>query len=116
MLLGHSLEPCQTMSYKKSHMLLRGGLMRPLNRSIDMKSSFFDYAIGSYLFPLELGTGITRDGEPIDDAITQAINHPIGHVTQALCLNLWFKREPNVTTMSFLPTLVHSLHSCATFQ
>lgn len=44
--------------------------------------------------PLEAGTGITRNGEPIDQPVTDAINHPIGHVTQAL-INLWFKRNPN---------------------
>ena len=44
--------------------------------------------------PLEAGTGIMRNGEPIDQPVTEAINHPVGHVTQAL-LNLWFKRNPN---------------------
>ncbi|MGC1376322.1 MAG: anti-phage defense-associated sirtuin Dsr1 [Anaerolineales bacterium] len=40
--------------------------------------------------PLESSTGITRNDQPIDEAI----NHPVGHITQAL-LNLWFKRKPN---------------------
>jgi hypothetical protein len=44
--------------------------------------------------PLEAGADITRNGEPINQPVTEAINHPIGHVTQAL-LNLWFKWEPN---------------------
>ncbi len=44
--------------------------------------------------PLESGTGMTRNGQPIDQPVTEAINHPIGHVTQAL-INLWFKRNPN---------------------
>lgn len=44
--------------------------------------------------PLEPSTGMTRNGEPIDQPITEAINHSVGHVTQAL-LNLWFKRNPN---------------------
>lgn len=44
--------------------------------------------------PLEAGTGITRNSEPIDQPVTEAINHPVGHVTQAL-INLWFKRNPN---------------------
>jgi hypothetical protein len=44
--------------------------------------------------PLEAGTGTTRNGKQIDQPITEAINHPVGHVTQAL-LNLWFKRNPN---------------------
>lgn len=44
--------------------------------------------------PLETGTGMTSNGEPIDQPVTEAINHPVGHVTQAL-INLWFKRNPN---------------------
>ena len=44
--------------------------------------------------PLEAGTGMMRNGEPIDEPVTEAINHPVGHVTQAL-INLWFKRNPN---------------------
>ncbi|PEH86353.1 anti-phage defense-associated sirtuin Dsr1 [Burkholderia gladioli] len=43
---------------------------------------------------LEAGTGMTRNGEPIDQPVTEAINHPVGHVTQAL-INFWFKRNPN---------------------
>jgi len=44
--------------------------------------------------PLEAGTRMMRNGEPIDQPVTEAINHPVGHVTQAL-INLWFKRNPN---------------------
>ena len=44
--------------------------------------------------PLEAGTGMTRNGEPIDQPVSEAINHPVGHVTQAL-INLWFKQNPN---------------------
>ncbi|MHB1668755.1 anti-phage defense-associated sirtuin Dsr1, partial [Thiomonas sp.] len=43
---------------------------------------------------LEAGNRMTRNGEPIDQPVTEAINHPVGHVTQAL-INLWFKRKPN---------------------
>lgn len=39
-------------------------------------------------------SGITKDGKPIEQPVTEAINHPVGHVTQAL-LTFWFKREPN---------------------
>lgn len=35
-----------------------------------------------------------QDGVDTDEPVLQAINHPVGHVTQAL-LNLWFNREPN---------------------
>jgi hypothetical protein len=35
-----------------------------------------------------------QDGADTDQPVARAINHPVGHVTQAL-LNLWFRREPN---------------------
>lgn len=46
--------------------------------------------------PLEADSGfrITRNGIQTYDPVGSAINHPIGHVTQAL-INLWFKRNPN---------------------
>jgi hypothetical protein len=44
--------------------------------------------------PLEAGTGMKLNGESIDQPVTEAINHPVGHVAQAL-INLWFKRQPN---------------------
>lgn len=44
--------------------------------------------------PFEVDTGIMQNGEPIDQPVTEAINHPVGRVTQSL-INLWFKRNPN---------------------
>ncbi|MBX3590291.1 MAG: SIR2 family protein [Burkholderiaceae bacterium] len=45
--------------------------------------------------PLDEDSGIRRgDGEPLRQPVSEAINHPIGHVTQAL-INLWFNRAPN---------------------
>jgi hypothetical protein len=44
--------------------------------------------------PLEANSGMTRNGEPLNEPVSEAINHPIGHVTQAL-LNLWLEREPS---------------------
>ncbi len=44
--------------------------------------------------PLDATSGVESDGEPIQQPVTAAINHPVGHVTQSL-LNLWFKGEPN---------------------
>ena len=44
--------------------------------------------------PIDVCTGMTRNGAPIDQPVTEAINHPVGHVTQAL-INLWFKQNPN---------------------
>ncbi len=46
--------------------------------------------------PLEAGSGsrIIRNDVEIYDPVVSAINHPIGHITQAL-INLWFKQNPN---------------------
>lgn len=45
--------------------------------------------------PLDADSGIRGgDGEAIQQPVTEAINHPIGHVTQAL-IELWLKREPS---------------------
>ncbi|MCB5197574.1 anti-phage defense-associated sirtuin Dsr1 [Deefgea salmonis] len=44
--------------------------------------------------PLEASTGILINGKPINEPVEEAINHPIGHVTQVL-INLWFKHKPN---------------------
>ena len=46
--------------------------------------------------PLETGSGsrIIRNGVETYDPVDSAINHPIGHVTQAL-INIWFKQSPN---------------------
>lgn len=44
--------------------------------------------------PPRADLGITRNGEPINQPVTEAINHPIGRIAQAL-INLWYKRKPN---------------------
>lgn len=44
--------------------------------------------------PLDAVSGMTRNGEPLNEPVTEAINHPIGHVTQVM-LNLWLEREPS---------------------
>ncbi|WP_426172415.1 anti-phage defense-associated sirtuin Dsr1 [Pseudoduganella sp. R-34] len=46
--------------------------------------------------PLEPGEGahVTRNGVQTYDPVGSAINHPVGHITQAL-INLWFRRQPN---------------------
>jgi hypothetical protein len=44
--------------------------------------------------PIEAGSGMTQNGEPLNEPVTEAINHPVGHVTQAL-LNFWLRREPS---------------------
>ncbi|WP_447507700.1 anti-phage defense-associated sirtuin Dsr1 [Acinetobacter lactucae] len=55
---------------------------------------FFDISNKVLLLPLETSTGILHNGIPIDEPITEAINHPIGKVTNAL-LNYWFNQEPD---------------------
>jgi hypothetical protein len=45
--------------------------------------------------PLDEDSGVRgANGEAIGQPVNEAINHPIGHVTEAL-INVWFKREPN---------------------
>ncbi len=46
--------------------------------------------------PLKPGSGLTiiQGGERIRRSVTEAINHPVGLVTQAL-LSLWFRGKPN---------------------
>jgi hypothetical protein len=53
--------------------------------------------------PLEAGSGyrIIHNGIETYDPVGSAINHPIGHITQAL-INLWFKQNPNDNDL--LPT------------
>lgn len=54
----------------------------------------FDLCHRVLALPLEADSGITRNGESIGQPVTEAINHPVGNVTQAL-INLWFTRKPN---------------------
>jgi len=56
--------------------------------------TLIDLVLRILALPLKADTGITENGRPIKEPITQAINHPIGHVTQAL-LNYWLKTQPN---------------------
>lgn len=45
--------------------------------------------------PLDADSGLRGgDGEAIRQPVTEALNHPIGHVTQAL-INLWLKQQPS---------------------
>lgn len=46
--------------------------------------------------PLEAGSGsrIIRNGVETYDPVGSAIDHPVGHATQAM-INLWFKQNPN---------------------
>lgn len=44
--------------------------------------------------PIEAGSGMTtQGGVPLDRPVTEAINHPVGHVAQAL-FTTWFARNP----------------------
>ncbi|MDR5171931.1 SIR2 family protein [Methylobacillus flagellatus] len=46
------------------------------------------------LLPISVNSGITKNGESINEPVLEALNHPVGHVTQAL-ITLWFKTNPN---------------------
>jgi SIR2-like domain len=69
--------------------------IRAASKEIDPHDAIlFDLSRRVLALLLEPSAGITENGEPINDPVTDAINHPIGHVTEAL-LNIWFKRGPN---------------------
>lgn len=70
--------------------------LQAASKSIDRHEAILLHLCQRVLgLPLDEDSGIRGgDGEPIRRSVTDAINHPIGHVTQAL-INLWFKREPN---------------------
>lgn len=70
--------------------------LQAASKSIDRHEAILLHLCQRVLeLPLDEDSGIRGgDGEAIQQPVTEAINHPIGHVTQAL-INLWFKREPN---------------------
>lgn len=68
-----------------------------VSRSINHNESIvLDLCRRVLALPLEPGSGsrTIRNGVETYDPVGSAINHPIGHITQAL-INLWFKRNPN---------------------
>lgn len=65
------------------------------SRSINQHQDIFlDLCRRVLDLPIETGIGITRNGEPIDQPVSEAINHPVGHITEAL-INFWLLRNPN---------------------
>lgn len=71
--------------------------MEAVSASIDCHETILlDLCRRVLTLPLEIGPGtrIIRSGVETYDPVTSAINHPIGHSTQAL-INLWFKQNPN---------------------
>lgn len=71
--------------------------MEAASKSInDHEGILLDLCRRVLALPLEAGSGsrIIRNGVETYDPVGSAINHSIGHVTQAL-INLWFKRNPN---------------------
>lgn len=62
--------------------------LEAVSKSIDRHETiFFDMCRRVLALP-------HQDDVDTDQPVSRAINHPIGHITQAL-LNLWFKHEPN---------------------
>lgn len=71
--------------------------MEAASKSINRHESILlDLSRRVLALPIEAGPGsrIIRNGVETYDPVGSAINHPIGHVTQAL-INLWFKQNPN---------------------
>lgn len=70
--------------------------LQAASKSIDRHEALLLHLCQRVLdLPLDEDSGIRGgDGEPIQQPVTEAINHPIGHVTQVL-INLWLRDEPN---------------------
>ena len=69
--------------------------LETVSKSIDRHESIMmDLCRRVIELPLKPGTGILQNGKPIDEPVSEAINHPVGQVAQTL-LNLWFKGQPN---------------------
>ncbi len=69
--------------------------MEAVSKSIDVHEHVLLELCDRVLkLPIDESTAMTRNGAPIDSPVTEAINHPVGHVTQAV-MNLCFKRRPN---------------------
>lgn len=68
--------------------------MEAASKSINCHEAILLDLCGRVLaLPMEADSGIHQDGKPINEPVTDAINHPVGHVTQAL-INLWLKDKP----------------------
>jgi len=65
-----------------------GWWLRAVSKSMDRHETIF-LAICRRILALPY-----QEGVDTDDPVGRAINHPIGHLTEAL-LNLWFKRMPS---------------------
>ena len=62
--------------------------LETVSKSIDRHESIF-LDVCSHILALP-----HQDGVDTNQPVTRAINHPVGHVAQAM-MNLWFKRQPN---------------------
>lgn len=79
------------------------------SKSININETIMLALCGRVLaLPLDADSGsrIIRNGNEIYDPVSSAINHPVGHITQAL-INVWFKRSPNDNEL--LPTDIRPL-------
>jgi hypothetical protein len=64
------------------------------NTTVSDSDRFIRLCLRVLALDIEAGTGTQHNGRPIDQPVTEAINHLVGHITQAL-LNLWFQKELN---------------------
>lgn len=67
--------------------------LESVSKSIEERQELFLELCMKFLeLPLTPKSGIQSDGKPIDDPVMEAINHPVGHITNAL-INFWFRKE-----------------------
>jgi hypothetical protein len=69
--------------------------LESVSKSIREREELFIELCTRFLeLPLRPESGMTSEGKPIDEPVMEAINHPVGHVANAL-INFWFKSEPS---------------------
>lgn len=67
--------------------------LESVSKSIeDRQDLFLELCIRFLGLPLAPESGIQRDGKPINEPVMEAINHPVGHITNAL-INFWLGKK-----------------------
>ncbi|MFT5133170.1 MAG: hypothetical protein ACI9SC_001639 [Gammaproteobacteria bacterium] len=73
--------------------------MEAASKKIDLykdkdKEILFELCSRLLAIPLDADSGIRQNGEPINNPMNEALNHPVGNIALTL-LNFWFKTKPS---------------------
>lgn len=83
-----------------------------ISKSIDRDGDIFLNLCRRVLaLPFESPDGNSENNESVREPVSEAINHPVGHVTQAL-INRWFATKPNDNELLLEPFKSIFSHLC----